>query len=74
MTSRFSLRFSRHWKPSSRSSGVSSCTRLRRRLTTLFPQKANCWPLKQAVAQQTKLSPMHSVFPLRTAPSQMIAS
>ena len=37
-------------------------------------QKANCCPWKQAMAQHTKLSPMHRVFPLRTAPSQMMAS
>ena len=40
----------------------------------VFPQSPNCLPSKQAVAHKKKDSPMENVFPLRTAPSQIMAS
>ena len=40
----------------------------------VFPHSPSCRPLNLAMAQRKKESPMEKVLPLRTAPSQMIAS
>ena len=50
----YSARRSLHWNPSSWSTGESSCKRFLRRLTTLFPQKANCF--SQRIRQRYRAS------------------
>ena len=40
----------------------------------VLPHRPNCRPSKQAIAQRKNDRPMENVFPLRTAPSQIMAS
>ena len=60
-------------KPKLFSCSSSRSVRLRFRALTVLPQRAKFSPVNRLMAQQTKLSPMQKVFPLRTAPSQITA-
>ena len=73
-SSRFWERFSSTWNPSSSSRGRTLESRFRRTLPTDRPHRANCFRWNRAMAQQKKPSPMQVVLPLRTAPSQRMAS
>ena len=72
--SRFWDACSLHWNPSAPSVGSTSRSRLRRSAVMVLPHSPKAMPSKQAVAHRKKASPMHRVFPLRTAPSQITAS
>ena len=70
----FSIRRSRICIPTARSRGSSSGKRFRRTPPIVLPHSAKRASEKQHIAHRKKLSPIASVFPERTAPSQMTAS